>query len=158
MKRIPMTPEGYRKLSEELKRYREVLRPENIRAIEEARAHGDLSENAEYDSAKDRQAHIEAQIRDMEGKLSMAEVIDIRKIDPSDRVVFGTTVHVRDSSTDEEFVYRIVGAEEADARKGLLSHSSPIGKALLGRSEGDEVRVVTPAGVREFEILQVEYC
>lgn len=157
MKRMPVTPEGYRKLTEELRYIREVLRPENVRAIEEARAHGDISENAEYESAKERQGQLEARVREVESRVSLAEVIDIKKIPPTDKVIFGTTVHLRDGATDDAIVYRIVGPDEADVRKGLVSHSSPIGRALIGRSEGDEVRFEAPGGVREFEILKVEY-
>lgn len=157
MKRIPMTPEGFRLVQEELRLHREVLRPENVRAIEEARAHGDISENAEFEAAKERQAHIEGRIRELEHRVAMAEVIDITKLPPSDRVVFGSTVHLLDADTEETQVLRIVGSEEADARRGWISPTSPIGKALVGRSVGDEVRVETPRGTREFEILKVVY-
>jgi transcription elongation factor GreA len=157
MHRSPMTPKGFQILSDELKLLREVQRPENVRAIEEARAHGDISENAEFAAAKDRQSHLDGRIREVEARLSVAEVIDVRKLAPSDKVIFGATVLVRDLSTEEQTVFRIVGTEEADARKGLISHSSPLGRSLVGRSEGDEVRVDTPGGKREFEILSVKY-
>lgn len=157
MRRIPMTPRGYRLLKEALKHHKEVLRPEVILAIEEARAHGDISENSEFDAAKDRQAHIEGRIRDLDSKLGMAEVIDVTTIPPSDRVIFGATVHLLDLGTENEFTYQIVGPDETDPQNGRVSVTSPIGRALVGKTEGEDVRVVTPGGIREFEILQVEY-
>lgn len=157
MQRIPMTPRGYELVREELRNHREVLRPENVRAIEEARAHGDISENAEFDAAKDRQALLDGRIRELEHRVTTAEVIDITTITPSDRVIFGTTVQLIDMQTDTECRYQIVSQEEADARQGRITPTSPIGRALLGRSEGDDVKVRTPRGIREFEILKVEY-
>jgi transcription elongation factor GreA len=157
MQRIPMTPRGYEIVVAELRRHKEVLRPENVRAIEEARAHGDISENAEFDAAKERQAQLEGRIIELEHRVATAEVIDITALPASDRVIFGATVSLLDVDSDEEVRYRIVSEEEADARKGLITPTSPIGRALLGRNEGDEVRVQTPRGVREFEILGVEY-
>jgi len=152
-----MTPRGYELVREELRNHREVLRPENVRAIEEARAHGDISENAEFDAAKDRQALLDGRIRELEHRVTTAEVIDITTITPSDRVIFGTTVQLIDMQTDTECRYQIVSQEEADARQGRITPTSPIGRALLGRSEGDDVKVRTPRGIREFEILKVEY-
>ncbi len=157
MQRIPMTPRGYELVQADLKRHREILRPENVRAIEEARAHGDLSENAEYDAAKERQAQLDGRIRELEHRVAVAEVIDVTKLTPSDRVIFGTTVRLLDVENDEERTYRIVSVEEMDPRQGLISPTSPVGRAMLGRSEGDEVRVRTPRGIREFEILEVSY-
>jgi transcription elongation factor GreA len=157
MQRIPMTPRGHQIVQEELRRHKEVLRPENVRAIEEARAHGDISENAEFEAAKERQAQIEGRIIELENRLAMSEVIDITAIPKSDRVIFGATVHLLDTATDEEVTYRIVSEEEADARRGLITPTSPLGRALIGLSAGDEARVQTPRGVREFEILEVEY-
>lgn len=157
MERIPMTPDGYARLQDELRHHREVLRPAAIRAIEEARAHGDLSENSEYDDAKDRQAQIEFRMRELDHKLSVAEVIDVQKLPPSDRVVFGATVTLLDQETEEELRYRIVGTDESDVKQRRISITSPIARALVGRSEGDEVTVKTPKGIRVFEILEVAY-
>ncbi len=157
MQRIPMTPRGYEIVVAELRRHKEVLRPENVRAIEEARAHGDISENAEFDAAKERQAQLEGRTIELEHRVAAAEIIDVTTIPPSDRVIFGVTVTLLDVDTDEELKYRIVSEEEADARAGLITPTSPIGRALLGRSEGDEVRVKTPRKLREFEILEVQY-
>ena len=157
MQRIPMTPRGYELVVAELRRHKEVLRPENVRAIEEARAHGDISENAEFDAAKERQAQLEARTIELDHRVAAAEVIDVTTIPASDRVIFGVTVKLLDLDTDAEVQYRIVSEEEADARSGLITPTSPIGRSLLGRSEGDEVRVKTPRGIREFEILEVRY-
>ncbi len=157
MHRIPMTPRGYEIVVAELRRHREVLRPENVKAIEEARAHGDISENAEFDAAKERQAQLEGRIIELEHRVAAAEIIDVTEIEPSDRVIFGVTVQLLDMGADAEVRYRIVSEEEADARAGKITPTSPIGRALLGRTEGDEVRVKTPRGIREFEILEVEY-
>lgn len=157
MERIPMTPRGYQIIVDELKLHKEVLRPENVRAIEEAREHGDISENAEYDSAKERQALLDGKIRELESRIAIAEVIDVTQLEPSDRVIFGSTVTVLDLDTDEKQIYKIVSIEEMDARAGLISPTSPIGKALIGKQINDEVRVSTPKGTREFEIIKVEY-
>lgn len=151
-----MTPTGYQKVLAELKQLREVARPQNIVALEEARAHGDLSENAEYDAAKDRQGHIEGRIMELESRVSLAEVIDIAKIPASGKVIFGTTVEGEDED-GRPFTYRIVGLEEIDVKAGLISYSSPIGKALLGRSVGDEVQVETPRGQKTLVINAVHY-
>jgi len=156
MQRIPMTPQGFRILQDNLKQARE-MRPQVVKAIEEARAHGDISENAEFDAAKDRQAHLEGRIRELEARAAMAEIIDVTRFPPSDRVVFGATVVLLEIDTEEENTYRIVSSEETDARAGLISPTSPIGQALLGRSEGDTVKVQTPRGEREFEIIHVRY-
>jgi len=157
MQRIPITPRGYRRLEEDLRLHLEVLRPEVIIAIEEARAHGDISENSEFDAAKDRQAHIEGRIRYLEHKVTAAEVIDPSQLPPSDRVIFGATVTLRDLENEDELVYQIVGTDESDVKNGLVSVTSPIGRALVGRDLGDEVKVITPRGTREFEILKVVY-
>lgn len=157
MQRIPMTPRGYEIVVAELRRHKEVLRPENVRAIEEARAHGDISENAEFDAAKERQAQLEGRIIELEHRVAAAEVIDVTTIPASKRVIFGVTVSLLDLASEEEVRYRIVSEEEADARSGLITPTSPIGSSLLGRNVGDEVRVQTPRGIREFEILEVEY-
>lgn len=155
--RIPMTPTGYAKVQADLKHHREVLRPQVVRDIEEARAHGDISENSEFEDAKERQAHIEGRTQELESRLSLAEVIDITKVTPSDKVIFGTRVELEDGDTNEVLAYRIVGTEEADVRQGLVSYSSPIGRALLGRAVGDEVRFETPKGTRTLLINAVHY-
>jgi len=152
-----MTPEGYSKLEAELKHLREVIRPEVVRQIEEARAHGDLSENAEYDAAKDRQGMTEARLRHVETQLATAEIIDVSTLPESDLVVFGSTVELLDTESDEELTYRLVGQEEANVKNGDISFDSPIGRALLGKREGDETKVVAPRGTRTLEILEVRY-
>lgn len=155
--RIPMTPAGYQKLLAEFKHTREVLRPQVVRDIEEARAHGDISENAEFEDAKERQAHIEGRVRELEYRLALSEVVDVTTIPPSDLVVFGTTVELEDEDSEEKFTYRIVGVEEANVRNGQISYSSPIGRALLGRKLGDAVRFETPKGTRTVIINAVLY-
>jgi transcription elongation factor GreA len=157
MQRYPMTPEGHKKLVVELKLSKSVLRPAIVKDIEEARAHGDISENAEFEDAKHRQSLLEGRIAHLQGMLATAEVIDVKELTPSDRVVFGTRVALLDAETEEELAYRIVGTEEVDIKGGCISFSSPIGKAMIGRSVGDEVNVQTPRGVRTFEILEVHY-
>lgn len=152
--RFPMTPRGQKILKEELKRLKEVERPSVVKAIEVARGHGDLSENAEYDAAKERQGFIEARIRDLEAKLAMAEVIDPAKLS-GDKVVFGMTVTLTDVETEEQQTYSIVGEDEADIKQGLISIAAPVARAMIGRSVGDTVRVKTPKGFREFEIAEV---
>jgi transcription elongation factor GreA len=155
--RVPMTPEGYRKVLAEFKHVREILRPQVVKDIEEARAHGDISENSEYEDAKERQAQIEGRVRDLESRLALAEVIDITKVSASDRVIFGTTVDLEDVDSGETFTYRIVGSEEADVKFGLISFSSPIGRALIGRRVDDEVKFETPKGTRTVVINAVHY-
>ena len=153
--RIPMTRGGLLKLKDTLKRLRSVEKPAIILAIEEARAHGDLSENAEYHAAKDRQGHIDAEIRRVEDVLARADVIDVSKLSGA-KVVFGATVELEDDS-GSKVVYRIVGEYEADIKKGLLSVSSPIARAMIGREVGDAVRVQAPGGAREYEITDVRF-
>ena len=157
MQRHPMTPEGHKKLSETLKYLKEVVRPQIVKDIEEARAHGDLSENSEYEDAKERQSLTEGRVRDMEAKLAASEVIDVTKMEPSDRVVFGTTVLVEDLDTEEESRYRIVGEDESDVKAGLISVLSPIARALIGREVDDEVIVRAPGGDRKMVITDVLY-
>ncbi|MEE2750268.1 MAG: transcription elongation factor GreA [Myxococcota bacterium] len=157
MERSPMTPEGKARLEQEVRHYLEVLRPQIVLEIEEARAHGDLSENAEYDGAKEKQALGEARLRLLQSRLAAAEVIDVRKLPVSERVIFGTTVDIADVDTEEEQSWRIVGMDEADARNGTISFNSPIARALLGRVIGDVVTVSTPKGNRDIEILDVHY-
>ena len=151
-----MTEEGYRALDEELKRLKSVERPAVIQAIAEARAHGDLSENAEYHAAKDRQGFIEGRLVELEDKLSRAQVIDTAKLNGSS-VKFGATVTVLDEDTEEEAIYRIVGEDEADVRDGKVSIASPIARALIGKEEGDVIEVTTPGGSKSWEILKVQW-
>ena len=153
---VPMTTKGYQFLVEELKRLKSVERPKNVREIEEARDHGDISENAEFHAAKERQSLLDVQIRDIEDKLARAQVIEISKLS-GDKVVFGATVALTDGDTGDKVVYQIVGDHEAEPKNGKISISSPVARALIGKSEGDEVQVRTPTGVRAFEILSVEY-
>jgi transcription elongation factor GreA len=151
-----MTTKGHQRLLEELKRLKTVERPKNVREIEEARGHGDLSENAEFHAAKERQSLLDVQIRDIEDKLARAQVIDVSRLS-GDKVVFGATVSLADSDTGDKVVYQIVGDHEAEPKNGKISISSPVARALIGKIEGDEVQVRTPTGVRQFEILSVEY-
>ncbi len=154
--KIPMTPEGYARLAEELKRLKTVERPAIIRAIAAAREHGDLSENAEYHAARERQSFIEGRVMELEDKLARAEVIDVKNLSGS-KIMFGATVRLVDEETEEEFTYQIVGPEEADIQRGLLSVHAPLARALIGKEAGDHVEVTTPRGVRYFEILEVRY-
>ncbi len=155
-KRVPMTPEGFQKLKEELERLLKVERPKTIQAIAEARAHGDLSENAEYHAAKERQSFLEGRIQEFQAKLALAEVIDPSKISQS-RVGFGAKVKVLDIGADEEYVFILVGVEEADVKQGKISISSPVGKALLGKEVGDSVMIKAPARTMEYEILEISF-
>lgn len=154
MERIPITKEGLEKVKAELDKLQKVERPGNIRAIEEARAHGDISENAEYHAAKERQAFLDSKITDLESIIGRAEVIEIDD-GPADRVVFGRTVLLYNVETDEETRYQLLGPYESEPEKGRISVNSPIGKALIGREVGDEVKVKTPGGIQEFEILEI---
>jgi transcription elongation factor GreA len=154
--KIPMTPAGNSRLREELKNLKEVERPKISREIGVAREHGDLSENAEYHAAKDRQGWIEARIKDLEDKLGRAEIIDPAKLSGS-KVAFGATVKLSNIDTEEETVYQLVGADEANLDQGSISITSPLARALIGREVGDEVKVRMPAGERLYEILEVEY-
>jgi transcription elongation factor GreA len=152
-----MTVRGAEALRQELNELKTVARPKVIAAIAEARAHGDLKENAEYHAAREQQSFIEGRIKDIEGKLSNAQIIDVSTVNAGGRVVFGATVDVLDLETDEEHSYQIVGEDEADIRHGRISVTSPIARALIGKSEGDEVEIQVPGGKREFEILEVRY-
>jgi transcription elongation factor GreA len=154
---IPMTVEGEENLRNELQHRKSVLRQEITQAIAEAREHGDLKENAEYHAAREQQSFNEGRIQDIEGKLADAQVIDIAKIPPSGKVIFGVTVTLLDVDNDEEIRYRIVGEDEADLKSGKISVMSPIARALIGKSVGDAVTVVTPGGEREYEIDNVEH-
>ena len=155
MQRVPITKEGYERLKIELARLQKEERPNIIKAIEEARGHGDLSENAEYDAAKDKQGLIEGRIQDLCQKLGQCEIIEPSK-DDNGRVIFGSTVVMEDVETGEVTTFTLVGPYEADIQAGTLSVTSPLGKALIGKEEGSEVRVQTPKGVRNFEILEVQ--
>ena len=153
----PMTRRGAEKLRAELQRLKSVDRHAVIQAIAEARAQGDLSENAEYEAAKDRQGFIEGRIKEIEGKLSSAQIIDPSELHADGRVVFGATVELADEDSGDEAVYQIVGDDEADLKLGMISVSSPIARALIGKEAGDVAQVVAPGGVRRYEIVKVSY-
>lgn len=157
MKKIPLTTQGAEQLKKELQHLKSVARPEIIAAIAEARSHGDLSENAEYESAKERQGFIEGRIAELESKLSHAQVINPTEIHAEGKIVFGATVTVMDLETDEEVTYQIVGDDEADIKLFKISVSSPIARAMIGKEQGDVAEVQAPSGVREYEILDVQY-
>jgi transcription elongation factor GreA len=157
MSKVPMTVTGAQRLKAELHRLKTSARPDVIRALAEARSHGDLSENADYDAAKERQGFIEGRIAEIEHKLAGAQVIDPTAIDADGRVVFGATVDLRDAGSGEQVTYQIVGDDEADIKHGKISVSSPIARALIGRSEGDTAEVQAPGGAREYEVLAVRY-
>jgi transcription elongation factor GreA len=152
----PMTPDGYRKLLEELKHLKAVERPKNVQDIEIARAHGDLRENAEYHAAKERQSHIAGRIAYLEDRITRAQVIDPSTMN-HEKVVFGATVKISDVDSGDEIIYQIVGEHESDVKNGKISIESPIAKSLIGKESGDVVKVVTPRGAREFEILEIKY-
>ena len=157
MSKVPVTVRGHEMLQVELKKLKSVDRPEVIKAIAEARAHGDLKENAEYHAAKDQQGFIEARIKDLEGKLSHIQVIDVTAIDARGKVIFGSTVVIFDENTDKETTYTIVGEDEADIKSGLISYTSPIARALIGKNEGDEIEFQAPDGVKTFDVIEVRY-
>jgi transcription elongation factor GreA len=157
MSRKPLTKKGSEKLREDLRRLKTVERPKIIQAIAEARAHGDLSENAEYHAAREQQGFIEGRINEIEHALSHCQIIDVTVLPASTRVVFGATVELSDQDDGSEMRYQIVGEFEADARLGLISITSPIARALVGRSEGDVVEVAVPGGVKAYEIVAVRY-
>lgn len=157
MSKVPLTVNGAEMLKAELHNLKTVQRPAVIQAIAEARAHGDLSENAEYDAAKERQGFIEGRIKDIEGKISHAQIIDPKTLDADGRVVFGATVELEDLDSGDNVTYQIVGDDEADIKAGKISVSSPIARALIGKHAGDTVKVQAPGGVRQYEILDVEY-
>ena len=157
MATIPITKLGAEKLKQELQTLKTVDRPWVINAIAEARAQGDLSENAEYDAAKDRQGFIEGRIQEIESKLSMSQIIDPASLDASGRVVFGATVELEDEASGDRVTYQIVGEDEADLKLGLINISSPIARALIGKEEGDIASVQAPGGVKQYEIIKVSY-
>mgnify|MGYP003471965445 CR=1 FL=1 len=152
--RIPMSKTGNQKLRDELYRLERIERSEVVKAIEVAREHGDLKENAEYHAAKDRQGHIEGRIIELKDKLARAEIIDCSKVN-SKIIVFGTVVQLLDLNTEEEITYQLLGPEEADVKKGSISVLSPLGKSMLGKQVGDEVQAITPGGTREFEVIAI---
>jgi transcription elongation factor GreA len=154
--KVPMTLGGYERLTEELKRLKSIERPAVIKAIAEARGHGDLSENAEYHAAREKQGFIEGRLIEIEDKLSRAEVIDVSKLSGT-TVRFGAIVTLVDEDTEQEATYQIVGVDEAQLEKGLISISSPLGRALIGKSEGESVEVAAPAGPKAYEILKVRF-
>jgi len=157
MQKFPMTVEGEKALRDELQHLKTVERPTVIASIAEAREHGDLKENAEYHAAREQQGFIEGRIQEIEGKLSNAQVIDIKAIPPSGKVIFGTTVTILNLDTDESVTYKIVGDDEADIKNNRISVSSPIARALIGKEEGDVVAVKVPSGVVEYEIDEVQH-
>ena len=157
MATIPITKVGAEKLKQELHTLKTVDRPWVINAIAEARAQGDLSENAEYDAAKDRQGFIEGRIQEIESKLSMSQIIDPASLDAAGRVVFGATVELEDEASGDRVTYQIVGEDEADFKLGLINISSPIARALIGKEEGDVASVQAPGGVKQYEIIKVSY-
>ena len=154
---IPITARGAEKLKAELQRLKAVDRPAVIQAIKDAREKGDLSENAEYDAARERQGFIEGRIQELEGKLGSLQIIDPTTVDAAGRIVFGATVELEDQQSGEVVKYQIVGDDEADIKAGMISVSSPIARALIGRSEGDMAQVVAPAGMREYAVVSVVY-
>ena len=156
MQKNPITPEGAAKLRDELLQLKSVARPAIIQAIAVAREHGDLSENAEYHAARERQSFIEGRIKEIENKLALAEVIDTSKL-AGDKVAFGATIKLSNTDTGEEVSYRILGADEADLAKGTISITSPLARSLLGKQVGDEVKVRMPGGERTYEVLEIEF-
>lgn len=157
MNKVPVTVKGAEKMKVELQRLKTVDRPRVIQAISEARAHGDLKENAEYHAAREQQGFIEGRIKELEYKLSHAQIIDVTTLDAGGKVVFGATVILLDLDTENEVTYQIVGEDEANIKEGLISVTSPIARALIGKDEGDEVAVEAPGGTKEYEIVEVKY-
>ena len=157
MTKVPMTVRGAEMLREELKKLKSDDRPKVIQAIAEARAHGDLKENAEYHAAKDQQGFIEGRIKEIEAKLSNTQIIDVTAIDAKGRVVFGSTVDLLDVQSDQQSTYKIVGEDEADINAGLISFSSPIARAMIGKNEGDDVSFSAPGGEKQYEVIKVRY-
>jgi transcription elongation factor GreA len=157
VKRTPITLRGAETLRNELRTLKSEARPNVIKAIAEARAHGDLSENAEYHAAREQQGFIEGRIQELEGKLGNAEIIDVTQLTQTGKVVFGTTVELEDEDSGAKVTYQIVGEDEADIKLGRISFASPIARALVGKSEGDAVEVATPGGTRNYEVIAVRY-
>ncbi|MGH6991068.1 MAG: transcription elongation factor GreA [Stellaceae bacterium] len=156
MSKVPMTAAGFDRLQEELRRLKSLDRPAVIRALAEAREHGDISENAEYQAARERQSFIEGRVAELEDKIARAEVIDVSKLSGK-QVKFGATVTLADEETDEKNVYQIVGEDEADVKKGRLSVTSPLARALIGKGVGESVEVATPRGARSYEVVKVAF-
>jgi transcription elongation factor GreA len=157
MTRYPVTPEGFAALVGELTHLKEVVRGAIVRDIEDARAHGDISENSEYEDAKERQAHCDGRVKQLESRIASAEVIDITRLPPSDRVVFGATVTIENTKSGEKRTWRIVGEDQANVENAMISYRSPLGQALIGRRPGDEAVVSAPSGNQNWEIVEVEY-
>jgi transcription elongation factor GreA len=157
MQKVPLTSRGAEKLREELNHLKTVMRPKITEAIAEARAHGDLKENAEYHAAREQQSFTEGRIKEIEGKLSNCQIIDVTQLNAHGKVVFGATVDLADAESGDEVTYQIVGEDEADIKQGMISITSPIARALIGKREGDVATVNAPGGVREFDILAVRY-
>jgi transcription elongation factor GreA len=154
VERVPLTKEGYEALKKELEKLKRVERPQNIKAIEAARAHGDLSENAEYAAAKDRQGFLEGRIGELEYKLAYAEIIDLSRL-PKGKVVFGSRVVLENIDTGEDVEYQLVGPDESNIEKGRISVSSPLGKAMIGKRPGDELTLVVPGGMRSYQVVEI---
>jgi len=154
LERVPITREGYEALKKELEHIQKIERPRNIKAIEEARAHGDITENAEFEAAKNRQAFIEGRLSELGYKLSRADIIDPQKL-PKDRAVFASSVLLENADTGEHVVYQLVGPDEADIEEGRISVSSPLGKAIIGKKPGDEIVLIAPAGKRFYELIEI---
>lgn len=157
MSKVPITQAGAEKLRAELKELKTVVRPRIVKAIAVARAHGDLKENAEYHAAREQQSFAEGRIKEIDGKLSNAQIIDITALNPGGKIIFGTTVGLLDVSNDKEVTYQIVGEDEADIKVGKISVSSPIARAMIGKEEGDIAEVNAPGGIIEYEIIDVKY-
>lgn len=157
MSKVPLTVRGAEKLREELNRLKYEERPKIIEAISEARAHGDLKENAEYHAAREQQSFAEGRIKEIEGKLSNAQIIDVKQLNANGRVVFGATVELVDEESGEEYTYRIVGEDEADIKEGMISVQSPLARAMIGKEIGDIASVNAPGGIREYEIVDIKY-
>lgn len=157
MSKVPLTAKGADMLREELNDLKSVRRPKVIQAIAEAREHGDLKENAEYHAAREQQSFIEGRIKDIEAKLSLAQIIDVTEMKPDGKIIFGATVELTDLETDEAVTYRIVGDDEADIKQGLISYSSPLARAMIGKLEGDDIAFDAPGGLREYEVVKVSY-
>lgn len=157
MNKVPVTVRGHELMTAELKKLKSEARPNVINAIAEARAHGDLKENAEYHAAKEQQGFIEGRIKELEGKLSNVQVIDVTTIDAKGKIIFGSTVELLEEESGKETVYKIVGEDEADIKNGLLSYTSPIARALIGRNEGDIVNFQAPGGEKQYEVIEVRY-
>ncbi len=157
MDKEPITTIGLEKLKEELKFLKEKKRPEIVSAIAEARSHGDLKENAEYHAAKEQQSHNEGRIQEIENSIATANVVDVTKLNNDGKVIFGSTVYLKNLDTNEKIIYKIVGKDEADLKQKLIYFKSPIGKGLIGKNKGDLVEITTPNGVKNFEIFEVKY-